>query len=438
VIDETVIRQLRRRVADRLAARDQGDEAAGRPRMGGDAERVYGRELLNAELEAYVRSRFDDGLAPLSEAEEDELAQAVMDALFGLGRLEKYLADESIENIHVNGFDRVRLVRADGSREWGEPIAASNAELVEMLRTTAARAGRSERRFDVGQPVLNLRLPGGSRMVAAMEVSTRPVVSIRRHRFRKITLDDLVGLGTLDRGLVAFFAAAVTARRNIVIGGGTDVGKTTFLRALLHAIDRDERLVVVEDESELDLEAAPELHSDVVEFEKREANVEGEGLIDLAALVRMALRMAPDRVIVGEVRGGDGEVLPMLLAMSQGNDGSMCTIHADSSAGVLSKIALYAVMARESLPMEATAMLIANSIHLVVHLRRLGDGTRVVSSIREIVGADGRMVLSNEVYAPGADGRARPASPMSEDTLGRLRAAGFDDAVLSNPDGWWP
>jgi len=141
VIDETVFRQLRRRVADRLAARDQADEAAGRPRMGGDAERVYGRELLNAELEAYVRSRFDAGLAPLSEAEVDELAQAVMDALFGLGRLEKYLADESIENIHVNGNEGVRLVRANGSGEWGGPIAASDVELVEILRTAAARVG---------------------------------------------------------------------------------------------------------------------------------------------------------------------------------------------------------------------------------------------------------------------------------------------------------
>lgn len=436
MIDEGVVRELRRRVSDRLAIRDQADEAAGRPRLGRDGQRVYGRQLVNDELEAHVRSRFDAGLAPLSEVEEDELTQAVVDALFGLGRLETYLADESIENIHANGCDRVRLVRANGCREWGAPIAGSDAELVEILRSAAARAGRSERRFDTGQPVLNLRLPDGSRLFAAMEVSARPVVSIRRHRFRKITLADLVGLGTLDDGLAAFFAAAVAARRNIVIGGGTDAGKTTFLRALIHAVDPDERLVVVEDESELDLAAAPDLHPDVVELEKREANVEGEGLIDLAALTRMALRMAPDRVIVGEVRGGDGEVLPMLLAMSQGNDGSMCTIHADSSSGVMSKIALYAVMARESLPMEATAMLIANSVHLVVHLRRLADGTRVVSSVREIVGVDGRMVLSNEVYGPGGDGRAQPGAPMSEDGLARLRAVGFDDTALFNAEGW--
>jgi len=344
-----------------------------------------------------------------------------------------YLADETIENIHAQGYDRVRIVRADGSREWGRPIATSDDELVEILRTAAARAGRSERRFDAGQPVLNLRLPDGSRLFAAMEVSARPVLSIRRHRFRKVTLDDLIGLGTLDHGVAEFFRAAVRARRNLVIGGGTDVGKTTFLRALINAVDPDERLVVVEDESELDLAAAPDLHPDVVEFEKREANIEGAGLIDMASLCRMALRMAPDRVIVGEVRGGDGEVLPMLLAMSQGNDGSMCTIHADSSTGVLSKIALYAVMARESLPMEATAMLVANSIHLVVHLRKLSDGKRVVSSVREVVGADGRMVMSNEVYEPGPDGRARPGYPMSEEGLAPLRAAGFDDTLMLGP-----
>jgi pilus assembly protein CpaF len=437
VIDDEVVRRVRRRVSERLGERDQADEAAGRTRLGPEAQRVLGRQLVQEELDAHITGRFAEGLEPLSESEEDDLIQAVVDALFGMGPVEMYLADESIENIHAQGCDRVRLVRSDGTREWGQPLAASDAELVEILRTAAARTGRSERRFDAGHPVLNLRLPDGSRLFAAMEVTARPVVSIRRHRFRKITLADLVGLGTLDAGQAAFFDAAVRARCNIVVGGGTDVGKTTFLRALINSIDPAERLVVVEDESELNLAAAPELHPDVVEFEKREANVEGEGLIDMAALTRMALRMAPDRVLVGEIRGGDGEVLPMLLAMSQGNDGSMCTIHADSSAGVLSKISLYAVMTRESLPMEATAVLIANSVHFVVHLAKLPDGTRVVSSVREVVGADGPMVVSNEVFEPGPDRRARPASPMTHTMATRLRDAGLGDDTSSPLTDRW-
>lgn len=428
--DEQLVRDLRRRVSDQLAERQREDEARGRPGLDPDGQRALGRHLVNQEVEAHVRARLSGGVHPMAESDEDELTQDVMDALFGLGRLERYLRDDSIENIHAQGCDRVRLVRADGSREWGDPIATSDAELIEILRTAAARGGRSERRFDVGQPALNLRLPDGSRLFAAMEVSARPVLSIRRHRFRKITLEDLIGLRTIDHGLAEFFRAAVRARRNIVIGGGTDVGKTTFLRALLNEVGADERKVVIEDEAELELSAAPDLHPDVVEFEKREANVEGRGEINMADLVRMALRMAPDRVIVGEARGGDGEVLPLLLAMSQGNDGSMSTLHAESSAGVLTKIALYAAMTRESLPMDVTAAIVSSAVHLVVHLRKLRDGTRVVSSVREVVGADGRMVLSNEVYAPGADGRACPSAPMSEDGLSRLRDAGFDDTLL--------
>jgi Flp pilus assembly CpaF family ATPase len=175
----------------------------------------------------------------------------------------------------------------------------------------------------------------------------------------------------------------------------------------------------------------------VVELETREANIEGAGEITMRDLARHALRMAPDRVIVGEVRGG--EVLEMLLAMSQGNDGSMCTLHADSSAAALTKIATYALMAPERMPIEATNLLVAQSVDLVVHLARQSDGprsngTRVVTSVREVTGADGRLVTSNEVFAPGPDGRARLAHAFSERTRDRLVANGLDPAVLGRVD----
>jgi len=263
-----------------------------------------------------------------------------------------------------------------------------------------------------------------------MQVSGRPSLSVRRHRHTDIGLDDLVALGTLDEPLAAVMRAAVRRPHplNIVVAGGTDAGKTTFLRALLAEVESWERLVVIEDALELQLERDPERHPDVVELETREANVEGAGEITMRELARHALRMAPDRVIVGEVRGG--EVLEMLLAMSQGNDGSLCTLHADSSAAALTKIATYALMARERMPVEATNLLIAQSVGLVVHLARRSDGTRVVSSVREVTGADGRMVSSNEVFGPGPDGRARVAHAFTTRTWDRLVANGLDPDVV--------
>ena len=224
-----------------------------------------------------------------------------------------------------------------------------------MIRSAASRFGLSERRFDLARPELDLRLPDGSRLSALMAVTERPVVSIRRHRFSDLSLSELIGLGTMDpEDLASFFyaAAAVRARKNIVVSGAMNSGKTTLLRALAAEISPRERIVTIEQAFELGLGTVPERHPDLVALEARQANVEGVGLISVADLVRRALRMNADRVVVGEVLGD--EVLPMLNAMSQGRSGSMCTIHADSSAGVFRRIASYAVQAQERLPLEAS------------------------------------------------------------------------------------
>jgi pilus assembly protein CpaF len=434
-----LVRRLRAEVADELSDKLRADEAGGRPRLGLTDQRMFGRTLINRRLAELAKEELQQGRRPLPDDVEAEIAQAVHDALFGLGSLQRLLEDETIENIDANGASDVWITRADGTKERGPAIADSDEELIEVLRMTAARVGLTERRFDVGAPSLNLQLPDGSRLFAVMSVTARPSVAIRRHRYPKVFLDDLVGLGTIDVAVRELLAATVRARKNIIVCGGVDAGKTTMLRALINEIDIDERLVTIEDNFELGIDRYPELHTDVVALEAREANVEGEGAVSMAELVRWGLRMNPDRVIVGEVRGH--EVLPMLNAMSQGNDGSMCTIHANSSTGAFGKLAMYAVQAPERLPLEATNLLVANAIDFVVFIgrdmTRGGKLGRYVASVREVVGAEGSMVVSNEVFAPGRDGRAVPAAPLRSQTLDELQRFGFDVSVLARPDGWW-
>jgi Flp pilus assembly CpaF family ATPase len=273
-----------------------------------------------------------------------------------------------------------------------------------------------------------------------MGVSARPTLSIRRHRYMEVTLDELISLGAVDEALASFLAAAVYCRANIIVGGGTGVGKTTLLRALADVIPAPERLVTIENTLELGLDQFPEAHPDVVALEAREANTEGEGAVTMAELVRRGLRMDPDRVIVGEVLGD--EILSLLNAMSQGNDGSLCTIHANSSEGVFRRIASYAIQSPERLDVVATNLLVAGAVNFVVFIdsryevHRSGRvRRRFVSSVREVVDADDRLVISNEVFRPGPDGRAVPGAPIRH--LEELVLAGFDEAYLTRPHGWW-
>lgn len=426
--------RLRAEVTNGLTDRMNDDERAGLPRLGVADQQQLGRQLIASSLERLALERIQDGQAMLSVDEEEEIEQAVYDAVFGLGVLQRLLDDQEIENINANGCDVVWVRYADGRREAAPPIARTDEELIELIRTAAARFGPSERRFDLGSPRLNLQLPDGSRLFAVMAVTDRPTLSIRRHRYSAITLDDLVGLGTLSPTLARFLEAAVRARHNIIVCGGTGAGKTTLIRALASAIPTYERIVTIEDSLELALNRCPDRHGDVVAMEAREPNVEGEGEVTLAELVRWALRMSPDRVIVGECRGD--EVLPMLNAMSQGNDGSMCTLHANSSKGAFGKLAAYAIQAKERLPLEATNLLVANALDFVVFIDQdPSTGRRVVSSVREVVDADGNLVITNEVFEPGPNGIGIPASRVRDETMRELVAAGMDPALLNLP-GW--
>jgi Flp pilus assembly CpaF family ATPase len=459
-VSETLTTAIRRRVAEDLA----GDGASD---LDADDRREFARQRAFLHLDSLAATHDLAAGAPLSPADEQELAQTVLDALFGLGRLQGLVDDDRIENIDINGCDQVWATFADGSKRSMGPVADSDDELVDLLRSAAGRFGLTERRFDTARPELDLQLPGGARLSAVMAVAARPAVSIRRHRFADLSLGELSAMGAMDEDLCSFLASAVRARKNIVVSGAMNSGKTTLLRALAAEIDPRERIVTIEQSFELGLDTGSSRHPDMVALEARPANIEGVGRIPVADLVRRSLRMNADRVIVGEVLGD--EVLPMLNAMSQGRSGSMCTIHAESSAGVFRRIASYAVQAPERLPLDATNLLIAGALHFVVHLDSemhdgvdveaagpTADGTvagghrwddlgpaefpargarrRFVASVREVVDAEGVQVVSNEVYRPGPDRRAVPAAPLRPETVEELVAFGYRPGLMA-PQG---
>ena len=429
-MDHSVVKRLRGDVGDRLAEQRRLDAAAGIPPMSGEDERQFARALISQVLEDYARGEITAGLPLLDARDEEELAEAIHAALFGVGRLQPLLEDHQIENIDINGCDRVFIGYADGREVMAEPVAESDEELVELIQVLAAYSGLSSRPFDTANPQLDLRLPDGSRLSAVMDVALRPAISIRRARMGKVFLADLVGNATLGPDVASFLAAAVAARKNIMIAGATNAGKTTLLRALANQIPPEERLITVERALELGLDHFPELHPNVVAFEERLPNMEGHGAISMAELVRRSLRMNPSRVIVGEVLGD--EIVTMLNAMTQGNDGSLSTIHANSSLEVFNRISTYAIQAQERLPVEATHMLIAGAIDFVVFIGKRNDYARggrlrrFVNSVREVTGVDGR-VLSSEVFGPGPDGHAIPHAPVS--CIGDLMQHGYDPSA---------
>ncbi len=412
--DHDLVRALRVQVADRLNEQRRRDQMSGVTAMTPDDEREYARSLIVQVLEDHARYEVAEGRSPLSPEDEMAVAQAIHSALFGVGRLQPLLEDPDVENVDINGFDHVFVQYGDGREQRHPPVAESDDELIELIQVLAAHTGLSSRSFDSANPQLDLRLPDGSRLSAVMNVCARPAISVRKARLGRVFLPELVDNGTMSSDVGDFLRAAVLARKNIMIAGATNAGKTTMLRALANEIPAHERLVTVERALELGLGEYDDLHPNVVAFEERLPNSEGVGGVTMAELVRRSLRMNPSRVIVGEVLGD--EIVTMLNAMSQGNDGSLSTIHANSSLEVFNRIGTYAIQSRERLPLEATTMLIAGALDFVVFLRRIrdhhGNAIRVVESIREIVGQDGQ-VLSSEVFAPDADGRAAPHSPIA-------------------------
>jgi len=450
VLEYGLIQQLRDQVAQRLNAEAQRREAAAEPRLTAADEQQVAWSLIAQAVAEYLQMQLSTGQEIPADRDLDQrLANAVWAAMFGAGELQELLDDERVENVDINGCDEVWVTYAgDEVARPHRPIAATDEDLMDIIRGQAAHAGINARPWTPVTPELDLRLGDGSRLSAIMGASDRPSVSIRRNRFPQMflaTVPDavrfaariageplpptLLELGTVDEHLAAFLEAAVLARMNLMVCGATNSGKTTTLRALINVIPPHERLITVEKALELGLRRHRDLHPNVVEWEMVLPDAEGRGGVSMDALVRRSLRQNPSRVIVGEVLGE--EIVTMLNAMSQGNDGSLSTIHARSSHAALVRIASYAAQA-EGLSFEVTHSLIAGAIDFIVFVYQnpwMG-GRRTVAEVREIAGFDGQRVTTSEIFMAGAGhGRAtRTEIGITDERRKRLEAVGYADA----------
>jgi len=372
-----------------------------------------------------------EGSLALSEANKNQILFRLKE-LLGAGALEGLLSLTDVENIHVFGSHKAVLTYSDGRKEEIGPITESDETLIELVRHLASVGSRTSRRFDQSSPILDLRLPSGHRLLAIMEVSARPHLSIRRHATHTVDLDFLVQRGSITQQVAGFLHNCISSPSpvNMLVAGGTNTGKTTFMRGLISSIPKYEVLVTIEDTLELHLTKTG-AHDRCYELETRTANIEGAGEISMYDLAKAALRMAPDRVIVGEVRGG--EVMQLLTAMGQGNDGSMGTIHANSSQAVISRILTYSQRSPDASTPDFVLRQVGETLHLILFLEKRDK--RCVTSVREVVGYEAGEVITSEIFNLNDDEQLtyrRPLSPKGE-TYRRLKLADYDFSQLGEP-----
>jgi pilus assembly protein CpaF len=348
---------------------------------------------------------------PLSFSEREALIVEVLDELFGLGPLEGLLADRSISDILVNRFDQVYIER-EGRLEETDVVFRDDRHLLQIIERIVSAVGR---RIDESSPMVDARLADGSRVNAIIPplALNGPALSIRRFRTDRLGANDLVDRDSLTAPMLEFLKVAVGCRLNLLVSGGTGAGKTTLLNVLSGFIGSTERIVTIEDSAELMLR-----QKHVVRLETRPANIEGKGHIRQRELVVNALRMRPDRIIVGEVRGE--EALDMLQAMNTGHDGSLTTIHANSPRDALYRLDTMVAMANLNIPDRAIRQQVASAIEVVVQIARLSDGTRKVTAISEITGMERDVITMQDIFVfeklgVDEDGRVR----------GRFRATGI-------------
>ena len=354
------------------------------------------RQDVAAVVKDFAERAIESENVPLNDAERVRLAEELTDETIGMGPLAPLLADPAVSDILVNGPDQVYVERF-GRLERTAIRFRDDEHVVRVIERIAARVGR---RIDASAPMADMRLPDGSRVNATLPPVSidGPTISIRRFGRRRLRRDDLIALGSLSGDMLAFLAIAVRARKNILISGGTGAGKSTLLGALAEVIPATERVVTIEDTAELILD-----QEHVVRLEGRPINVEGRGRLTTRDLLINTLRMRPDRIIVGEVRGE--EALDMLQAMNTGHDGGMCTVHANSPRDAISRLETMVLLAGTELPSRAVREQIVSAIQLLVHVRRYEDGVRRIESIAEITGLEGLTPLLQDIYIYRRRGR---------------------------------
>ncbi|MCB2226861.1 MAG: CpaF family protein [Desulfarculaceae bacterium] len=354
-----------------------------------------------ADLEEAIRLVVAGEPDPMSEVERELLAREIKHEVMGLGPLEPLLADDSITEVLVNSFDHVFVER--GGRLEQIPIRfRDNEHLLKIIDKIASAVGR---RIDESSPMVDARLADGSRVNAIIPplALDGPALSIRKFARDPLKVDDLVRLGSFSAQTAKFLEASVKARLNMLISGGTGTGKTTLLNVLSSFIPHHERIVTIEDSAELQLQ-----QEHVVRLETRPPNIEGMGEVAMRDLVKNSLRMRPDRIVVGEVRGG--EALDMMQAMNTGHDGSLTTVHANSARDAISRLETMISMAGLDIPDKAIRQQVASAIQIVIQVSRLADGSRRVTSVQEVTGMEADTLTMQEIFRfnqTGIDERGR-------------------------------
>lgn len=346
-------------------------------------------EALRQELKGLTQKLLDDSALAINEAERRQIVQGIQDEMLGLGPIEPLLADPSVSDILVNGPHRVYVERK-GKIEATSIEFDSEAHLMRVIDRIVSRIGR---RVDEMNPMVDARLPDGSRVNAVIPplALDGPLLSIRRFSVVPYTMVDLLGFHTLNAEMAELINGLVKAKVNLLVSGGTGSGKTTLLNVISASIPHDERIVTIEDAAELQLQ-----QPHVVRMETRPQNIEGKGEITQRALLRNSLRMRPDRIILGEVRGA--EVLDMLQAMNTGHDGSMTTIHANSPRDAITRLEHMLGMAGLNVDVRSMRQQISAALTVIVQVSRLSDGRRKLTSLQEITGMEGDVITMQEIF----------------------------------------
>jgi len=347
------------------------------------------KDLLGREISRIVENLITEESVPLSTAERESLVVDILHETFGLGPIEPLLYDPDISDILVNRYNQVYIEKF-GKLQKVDLNFRDDNHLLQIIDRIVSKIGR---RVDESSPYVDARLPDGSRVNAIIPplALDGPVLSIRRFGIDPLKMSDILAFGTLTQNMARILEGLVKSRSNVLISGGTGTGKTTLLNILSEFIPGDERIITIEDSAELQMK-----QEHVVRLETRPPNIEGRGQVTQRDLVRNSLRMRPDRIIVGEVRGG--EALDMLQAMNTGHDGSLSTLHSNTARDALARLETMVLMAGMDLPERAIREQISSAIHVVVHLARMADGSRKIVNISEITGMEGTTIVMQDIF----------------------------------------